>query len=65
MGRENHETRARITTDNPNVNFNLKKLNQTGRCYSCGAKLMQANHILICPQCGREWPFNSVKRKEQ
>lgn len=26
MGRENHETRARITTDNPNVNFNLKKL---------------------------------------
>lgn len=65
MGRENHETRARITTDNPNVNFRFKKFDKTGRCYSCGAKLMQANHILICPQCGREWPLNTEKRKEQ
>lgn len=65
MGRENHETRARITTDNPAVNFRFKKLNQTGRCYVCGEKLMQINNILICPQCGREWSLNTEKRKEQ
>lgn len=65
MGRENHEIRASITTDNPAVNFRFKKLNQTGRCYACGEKLMQINNILICPQCGREWPLNTEKRKEQ
>lgn len=65
MGRENHEIRASITTDNPAVNFRFKKLNQTGRCYACGEKLMQINNILICLQCGREWPLNTEKRKEQ
>lgn len=65
MGRENHEIRASITTDNPAVNFRFKKLNQTGRCYACGEKLMQINNILICPQWGREWPLNTEKRKEQ
>lgn len=65
MGQGNHETRAMNTTDNPTVIFKLKKLDKTGRCYSCGAKLMQANNILICPQCGREWPLNTEKRKEQ
>ena len=65
MGRENHEIRASITTDNPAVNFRFKKLDGTGRCYVCGEKLMQANNILICPQCGREWPLNTEKRKEQ
>lgn len=65
MGRENHEIRASITTDNPAVNFRFKKLNQTGRCYACGEKLMRTNNILICPQCGREWPLNTEKRKEQ
>lgn len=65
MGRENHEIRASITTDNPAVNFRFKKLNQTGRCYVCGEKLMQINNILICPQCGREWSLNTEKRKEQ
>lgn len=65
MGRENHEIRASITTDNPAVNFRFKKLDKTGRCYACGEKLMQINNILICPQCGREWPLNAEKRKEQ
>lgn len=65
MGQGNHEIRASITTDNPAVNFRFKKLNQTGRCYACGEKLMQINNILICPQCGREWPLNTEKRKEQ
>lgn len=65
MGRENHEIRASIATDNPAVNFRFKKLNQTGRCYVCGEKLMQINNILVCPQCGREWPLNTEKRKEQ
>lgn len=65
MGRENHEIRASITTDNPAVNFRFKKLDKTGRCYVCGEKLMQINNILICPQCGREWPLNTEKRKEQ
>jgi predicted RNA-binding Zn-ribbon protein involved in translation (DUF1610 family) len=65
MGRENHEIRASITTDNPAVNFRFKKLDKTGRCYACGEKLMQINNIFICPQCGREWPLNTEKRKEQ
>lgn len=65
MGRENHEIRASITTDNPAVNFRFKKLDKTGRCYACGEKLIQINNILICPQCGREWPLNTEKRKEQ
>lgn len=65
MGQGNHEIRATKTTDNPTVSFRLKKLDKTGWCYSCGAKLMQANNILICPQCGREWPLNTEKRKEQ
>lgn len=65
MGRENHEIRASITTDNPAVNFRFKKFDKTGRCYACGAKLMQINNILICPQCGREWSLNTEKRKEQ
>lgn len=65
MGRENHEIRASITTDNPAVNFRFKKLDKTGRCYVCGEKLMQINNILICPQCGRGWPLNTEKRKEQ
>ena len=65
MGRENHEIRASITTDNPAVNFRFKKLDKTGRGYACGEKLMQINNMLICPQCGREWPLNTEKRKEQ
>lgn len=65
MGRENHEIRASITTDNPAVNFRFKKLDKTGRYYACGEKLIQINNILICPQCGRERPLNTEKRKEQ